>query len=126
MPLRAKRPCAGAGCRDVASGGRFCAKCAVDKAVTRPYDRWRGSSASRGYDAAWRRVRLQALERDHFLCQDCLLRKILTPAEEVHHLIEIDIAPHLRLELDNLLSLCKPCHSSRTARVSIAVPKRNP
>ena len=125
MPTRARRPCNKPGCRNVASDGRFCAKHAVDTAVTRPYDRWRGSPASRGYDADWRRVRLQALERDRHLCQDCLLRKILTPAEEVHHVIPIELAPHLRLELDNLRSLCKPCHSAITARVSIAVPKRN-
>jgi 5-methylcytosine-specific restriction protein A len=81
----------------------------------RPYDRWRGSPASRGYDADWRRVRLEALERDKHLCQDCLEREVLTLATEVHHKIPIEIAPELRLELDNLRSLCKPCHSAITA-----------
>ena len=115
MPQRANRPCNHPGCRAIASGSRFCARHAVDKNVIRPYDRWRGSPASRGYDADWRRVRLEALRRDHYLCQDCLERGDLTAATEVHHLIPIELAPHLRLVLSNLRSLCKPCHSAITA-----------
>lgn len=115
MPSRAKRPCKHPGCRDVASAGRFCTRHAGDAAAVRPYDRWRGSPASRGYDKDWRRVRLEALQRDKHLCQDCLKRNVLTRATEVHHKITIELAPYLRLDLDNLVSLCKPCHSGITA-----------
>lgn len=115
MPFRATRPCKHNGCRDLARVGRFCTKHAADTAATRPYDRWRGSPASRGYDADWRRVRKLALERDKHLCQHCLLKKLLTLATEVHHEIPIELAPNLRLVLTNLVSLCKPCHSAITA-----------
>ena len=115
MPFRARRPCLHGGCGAVAGESRYCEKHAGDSAASRPYDRWRGSSTSRGYDADWRRVRLQALERDKHLCQACLERKVLTLATEVHHKIPIEIAPHLRLDLDNLVSLCKPDHSAITA-----------
>jgi 5-methylcytosine-specific restriction protein A len=47
-------------------------------------------------------------------CEDCLPR--ITPAVDVHHIRKIADAPELRLVMSNLMSLCKPCHSVRTAR----------
>lgn len=79
----------------------------------RAYDTWRGSSTSRGYDAAWRRTRMAFLA-DHPLCTDCYPR--LTVATEVHHIAKVADRPDLRLEFDNLRALCKACHSVRTAR----------
>ena len=113
--MRAARPCGHAGCRGTAAEGRFCSAHAVSLRATRPYDAWRGSSASRGYDAEWRRVRVQALERDKYECQHCKLRRIAKRATDVHHIIPVVEAPHLRLVLSNLLSLCHECHSSITA-----------
>lgn len=115
MPLRASRPCNHPGCQKVATDGRFCSSHAASVVALRPYDRFRGSSASRGYDADWRRVRKLALQRDKHLCQDCLAAKRLTLAVEVHHIITIEERPDLRLVLDNLRSLCKPCHSRITS-----------
>ena len=43
-------------------------------------DRWRGSAASRGYDAAWRLLRKAKLAADP-LCWWCLREGILTPAK---------------------------------------------
>ncbi|WP_083836671.1 HNH endonuclease [Granulicella mallensis] len=48
-----------------------------------------------------------------FLCQHCLPRPI--PAEEVHHEIPVNTDPSRRLDLTNLNSLCKTCHSRITA-----------
>lgn len=59
---------------------------------------------------AWRRCRLQALERDHYLCQRCLKRGIIKTATEVHHLLPLEVEPSLGLELSNLESLCWQCH----------------
>lgn len=115
MPFRAARPCAHSGCRGIATNGRFCSSHAESKRATRPYDAWRGSSASRGYDADWRRIRVQALLRDNYECQCCKLRGIVKRATDVHHQITIEEAPWLRLALSNLISLCKECHSSITA-----------
>jgi 5-methylcytosine-specific restriction protein A len=126
MPFRAARPCAHPGCRATAANGRFCSAHAVSVRATRPYDAWRGSSHSRGYDAAWRRVRVEALERDQFECQDCLKRSILKRATDVHHIIPVDVAPHLRLVLANLVSLCHECHSSITATRDSTFARRFP
>lgn len=69
--------------------------------------------------AAWRRARQQALERDHWLCQDHLARKLagarirVPTATVVHHILPREEHPELALELDNLVSLCEACHNQR-------------
>jgi len=75
---------------------------------------YRGSAASRGYDRQWAAFRLSIL-RERPLCQDCYPR-FVTPASEVHHIIKLRENQELRLVGSNVLSLCKPCHSIRTAR----------
>lgn len=62
------------------------------------------------HKTAWRRLRLLALQRDHYLCQACLRRKKITPATEVHHVKELEDFPELGLDLSNLESLCWYCH----------------
>ncbi|MFD2829218.1 HNH endonuclease [Corticicoccus populi] len=64
----------------------------------------------------WRDKRLQALRRDEYLCKDCLKDDVYTVAEEVHHIIETKDDWSKRLELDNLISLCKACHNKRHER----------
>ena len=59
---------------------------------------------------AWRRIRQQALHRDHYLCQECLRQKKIVPATEVHHVLPLEDFPELGLELSNLTSLCWYCH----------------
>lgn len=61
---------------------------------------------------AWRRIRQQALQRDHFLCQECLRKKKIVPATEVHHILPLEDFPELGLELSNLTSLCWYCHEA--------------
>lgn len=75
----------------------------------------RESAAKRGYDRQWRNVRKAKIEQDP-LCEDCLQDQRSTPAKEVHHIRKIIDAPELRLEIDNLMSLCERCHDIRTAR----------
>lgn len=49
------------------------------------------------------------------LCRHCLELGILTPVSVVDHIIEIDDDPTLKLDPQNLQSLCHPCHNSKTA-----------
>lgn len=77
----------------------------------RRLDARRGSSASRGYDHRWRKIRLAVLA-DEPLCRMCRERGRITEAKEVDH---ID-GNSRNNERDNLRPLCKPCHSGRTAR----------
>jgi 5-methylcytosine-specific restriction protein A len=78
------------------------------------HDRWRGSAASRGYDGAWRLLRLGKLRADP-LCWWCLLVGKLTAATTVDHIIPISERPDLRLIWGNLRSGCTPCHDAHTA-----------
>jgi 5-methylcytosine-specific restriction protein A len=77
-------------------------------------DRKRGSSTSRGYDADWRKLRLVVLSEEP-LCRFCGDQGRIVPAEVVDHIRPISEAPELRLERDNLRSLCARCHNSHTA-----------
>ena len=67
--------------------------------------------------AAWQNVRGYVFTRDAMLCQDCLKRGVYTPAEEVHHIIELSPEniqdPDITLNPDNLVSLCRGCHHAR-------------
>ncbi len=75
----------------------------------------------------WRRLRLKALQRDHYLCQLRLSKKCTGIATEVHHIEPIDERPDLALELSNLASACWQCHEltkrrgkgKQTARVRV-------
>lgn len=67
----------------------------------------------------WRAARLEALRRDHYICQDCLAAKargeVLRPRDAVmvHHILPRETHPELELDLDNLISLCDQCHNKR-------------
>lgn len=71
---------------------------------------------------AWRRVRLMALQRDHYLCQECLKKKRIRTATEVHHIQPLEEYPELGLELSNLRSLCWWCHEETKQRASVTPP----
>lgn len=75
----------------------------------------RRSAAARGYDRTWQKVRSQKLALDP-LCQDCICKGRSTAAVDVHHNLKVSDRPDLRLDLENLRSLCKSCHSIRTAK----------
>ena len=66
------------------------------------------SSAKRGYDKDWLKVREKHLRINPF-CTVCGER-----GNEVDHIKSIEEAPDLRLEPSNLRTLCKRHHSRRT------------
>lgn len=73
---------------------------------------------------AWRNKREEKLCNDPF-CEECLKKDKITPATEVHHIIDISDKPTLENALDynNLMSLCKSCHSTITCKKPKAVWK---
>lgn len=82
----------------------------------REYDRLsRDDEAKRFYRSAeWLAIRRTKLRRSP-LCERCFPR-LVVPATTVHHIKERRECPELALEIDNLESLCAPCHSSHHAR----------
>lgn len=68
-------------------------------------------------DVRWRKgLRISYLQ-EHPCCEDCLRENRVTAAEDVHHKVspfrkgEIDY--ELLLDRENLIALCKKCHSER-------------
>ena len=69
----------------------------------------RGTTAQRGYGNDWRR--LSENQRDlRPICEVCDAKGIATPATELHHIRKIAEAEHLRLSVENTLSVCWRCH----------------
>jgi 5-methylcytosine-specific restriction protein A len=73
------------------------------------------TTKERGYGWDWQQFRANVLAGEP-LCQDCLECGVVAPAEELHHVVKIKDAPHLRLDVSNVRPLCGRCHDARTAR----------
>lgn len=79
-----------------------------------------GKKADPFYKSAhWRRARRMALDRDMWICQDCLAAykngEMTAPrgATMVHHIQPRETHPELEVVLTNLVSLCDACHAKR-------------
>ena len=66
--------------------------------------------------AAWRRCRKSYLNSIGGLCQECKRRKLIVPADEVHHIIKLTPEninrPEIALNWKNLRALCEECHKN--------------
>lgn len=114
-----KKFCAKSGCKNICEG-RYCSehqyldeqKSQRHKEYDRSIRHRRDKDITEFYHSPeWQAVRLQALMRDHYLCQECLRQKKITTADMVHHKKPVRLYWQLRLVLSNLESLCNYCHS---------------
>lgn len=62
------------------------------------------------HTSAHRKWRLLVMQRDNWLCQECLRQSRITPATEAHHKIPLEERPDLALDVDNGEGLCWNCH----------------
>lgn len=111
MPYKPKRPCSHPGCPELVDG-RFCVKHAKQEA--RRYEKYiRDPNTRKRYGRRWKRIRDHYIAA-HPLCEQCEKLGRVTPAEEVHHIKPL--AQGGTNDKENLMALCKPCHSGITAR----------
>lgn len=75
--------------------------------------RLRGTTKERGYDQVWKRVRADHLRREP-LCRKCRELCRAVPGIDVDHIIPIALRPDLRLDDENLQTLCETHHSQKT------------
>jgi 5-methylcytosine-specific restriction enzyme A len=69
---------------------------------------------NRDRGGAYRRNRATVLERDGYLCIECAKHGKVTMAKEVDHVVPLHLGG--KDEGDNMQSLCRACHATKTAR----------
>ena len=110
MPYKPKRPCAYPGCGRLAKDKQYCAE--HQKVMDKQYNQHeRNPASNKRYGRAWKRIRDRYIKA-HPLCEECQRQGLLVAAEEVHHIIPLSNGGSSNA--DNLMSLCKPCHSRIT------------
>lgn len=115
MPRKPKRPCSHPGC-PMLTEGNYCPE--HQRLEDARYNRYRRDPMTRRrYGKEWPRIRAAQLAA-HPLCEMCLRDGAVTAANEVHHILPLtDGGTHAT---ENLMSLCKPCHS----RITITEQRR--
>ena len=112
LPYKPKRPCSYPGCPEL-TDGRFCEQHAKEE--SKRYEQYdRDPAIHKRYGHAWKRIRDRYIAA-HPLCEQCKKEGRITPAEEVHHILPLSHGgTHSE---DNLMALCKSCHSRITAEM---------
>jgi 5-methylcytosine-specific restriction protein A len=112
VPWKPKKPCAYPGCKEL-TVNRYCEQ--HQKLMDKRYDTYERSPAvKKRYGRAWKRIRDRYIGK-HPLCEMCLKNHKTTPATEVHHIRPLSRSGDH--DEDNLMALCKPCHSKITAKM---------
>ena len=65
----------------------------------------------------WLKLRLKALKRDNYDCQQCKRLGKVSKSQNVHHKLEIEFYPEHALDIDNLETLCINCHNVEHGRL---------
>ena len=109
MPSLPKKPCAHPGCYRMQTKNSRC-----DEHQREP--NWKNNKSRRagGNGWEWDRIKKKILNRDGFLCQECLSNGVSKLAREVDHILPR--AEGGGDELSNLQSLCYSCHKTKTKR----------
>jgi 5-methylcytosine-specific restriction enzyme A len=120
MPSKPLKPCSKVGCREL-STTKYCTNHTVQHTYDRSsndkqYDKTKRNQKSKAFykSIEWQKVRTAALIRDRYLCQHCLKKKQITKAYIVDHITPVLVDWEQRLNINNLQSLCNPCHNSKT------------
>lgn len=64
-------------------------------------------------DPRWKAARAECLERDGYTCQDRGPRCLVTEQLEADHVLPLAEYPELAFEVENLRTLCRPCHQDK-------------
>lgn len=114
-----KKRCHKINCRNfVESNDTYCSEHKGE--TNRQYNKFRETYdkeyVSFYHSKEWKAKRKQALRQDEYLCQRCLKEfGIITIATLVDHIVPSKVDWELRLDINNLQSLCDECHAIKTA-----------
>lgn len=111
MPRKPKKPCSNPSCSKLVEG-RFCDKHL--KEYNRAYEKYeRDPAIKKRYGRAWQKIRNKYINTNP-ICEECFKKNVFTKADEVHHILPLSKGGNHNE--DNLMSLCKPCHSRISAK----------
>ena len=112
LPRKPKKPCRYPGCaRLVEADESYCPE--HKRLAAQQYERYgRPEENKKRYGYRWRRIRTLFLAA-HPLCEMCRKVGRLTEATEVHHILPL--AHGGAHDEENLMALCKACHSRISA-----------
>lgn len=109
MPRKLPKACSYPGCPNL-TDKQYC-KLHASKA-NHDYNQYqRHPNSNKVYGRRWHTIRDLYISK-HPLCQRCLEVGRYVPAEEVHHICPVSQGGSH--DDENLMSLCKPCHSAIT------------
>lgn len=116
MPTRPAKACRVIRCPNPVTNAKYQGYCEQhkDKAGWFANEKAKGNRHQRGYGKDWELIRKHALKRDAYLCQLCKTQGKYIKATTVDH---IKAKEHGGTDaMNNLQSLCEPCHAAKTAR----------
>lgn len=67
---------------------------------------------------AWKLLRAKKFRNENGLCEQCRAKGIANAGKEVHHVVPIEVDWGRRLDIDNLILLCRDCHDEKHGRES--------
>ncbi|MBW2093248.1 MAG: HNH endonuclease [Deltaproteobacteria bacterium] len=94
-------------------GRKYCShSCSAEDHRDANHWNWQGGitvNRLRFYDSrVWKAKKAEILRRDFYLCQVC---GINCSKLEIHHILPYCKFPDLRLDNDNLITVCHACHA---------------
>jgi 5-methylcytosine-specific restriction protein A len=67
------------------------------------------STSEKGYDGRWKALSKTYRAREP-LCEVCKMKGYVRGADHVHHIVPVAVDWSLRLQVENLISVCEQCH----------------
>ncbi|PED05269.1 HNH endonuclease [Bacillus pseudomycoides] len=97
--------CAEQGCKTLIDKGRYCPNHKRKRKKIVVYSKNKSFYRTK----AWEDLKAFCYQRDKGLCQQCG-RFVFGKQAHHHHIVPIKVNPSLKLDLDNIMTLCAKCH----------------
>jgi 5-methylcytosine-specific restriction enzyme A len=97
--------CGEQGCKTLISNGRYC-----DNHKRKSYKVHQSKYKSFYSSQAWRDLKAYCYQRDGGRCIRCH-RFVFGKTSQHHHKVPIRVRPNLKLDEDNIITVCPKCHS---------------
>lgn len=72
----------------------------------------------------WYKARARVLARDRYQCKSCNVSVREKGNAHIDHVLSRKARPDLELDLDNLVTLCRSCHSRKTRALDTSTGSR--